>query len=94
MAGKVKVKLNHAALQDILDGEAMTRELWARGQRVLERAKDTAPVLTGEYKSKLRLEEAHTDRAVVRVAGYAHHTLVVEARTGNLARALDAARGE
>ena len=34
----------------------------------------------------------HTDRLVVRVAGSTDHDLVVEANTGNLARALDSAR--
>ncbi len=89
-----KLELNHAGLQELLNSQEVYSDLWKRGTRVLQRAKDTAPVVSGDYKDHLRLTEAHTDRATVRVAGYAKHTLVVEAAYGTLAKSLDAGRGE
>jgi hypothetical protein len=40
----------------------------------------------------LHIVQDTTDRAVVRVAGSTDHDWIVEHRTGNLARALDAGR--
>lgn len=60
-------------------------------QRVASAARASAPVDTGEYRDSIITVSATTDRAVERVVTTAPHGMVVEARTGNLARALDRA---
>lgn len=53
----------------------------------------TAPVDTGAYRDGITVWSDVTDRAVTRVGSTAPHARLVEANTGNLARALDAAGG-
>lgn len=88
-----KVTLNHAGVRALLNDEGVRTELTRRAERVLAAAKASAPVESGEYRDNLHIEQATTDRAVTRVVGDTRHSLVVEAHTGNLARALDAAGG-
>lgn len=64
-----------------------------RAERVLSAAQSGAPVETGTYQASLRIEDVTTDRAVARVVASVDYAHVVEANTGNLARALDAAGG-
>lgn len=92
MAG-VKVKLNSAGIRALLNSSGVRADLTRRAERVLEAARASAPVDTGEYRDNLHILEDSTDRAVVRVGSTVPHGLVVEAKTGNLARALDAAGG-
>lgn len=67
---------------------AMTR---AAAARSMAAAIASAPVDTGEYKSKIRLERVDTNRIVMfRVVADSEHALVVESRTGNLARSVRA----
>lgn len=90
---RVKVKLNSAGMKSLLNDAGVAAELERRGQAVLATARATAPVDSGEYRNSLFLIPATTDRAVVRVGTRAPHGGIVEWRTGNLARALDAAGG-
>lgn len=95
MATSVKIKLNHSEIQQLLNGgQGVDAMLRAKAERVLSSAVGSAPVDTGAYRAGLHIEETHTDRLVVRVAGSTDHDWIVEARTGNLARALDAAGGD
>lgn len=85
-------KLNHPGIQSYLDGGHGVREmLHAKAAAALSAAQSNAPVDEGEYRDGLHIEEAHTDRLVVRVAGSSDHDWIVESRFGVLARALDAA---
>ena len=86
-----RVKLNGAGVKKILNSEETMAALRGPGRRVLSAAQSGAPVDTGEYLDSLQIIETHTDRAVVRVVTTAPHGLIVEAATGNLARALDSA---
>lgn len=86
-----KVKLNSAEFRRILRSPGAFAALLPMGERVLAKAKADAEVATGEYRESLHLEQVITDRAVVRVVSKTDHSIAVEARTGNLARALDAA---
>lgn len=88
-----KVKLNHSGVRAVLNDSGVRAELTRRAERVLAAAKESAPVESGEYRDNLHIEQATTDRASVRVVSDTDHSLVVEAKTGNLARALDAAGG-
>lgn len=87
-----RVKLNRRGMDELLNGEVARRATRGPAERVLSAARASAPVDTGEYRDSLRLVEDSTDRLVQRVVATAAHGMVVEARTGNLARALDAAR--
>ncbi len=94
MAKGIRVDLNKGTLQEYLDGQHGVREeLTGRAGRVLAAARAAAPVATGEYRDGLHISEDHTDRLAVRVGSSADHAWIVEARTGNLSGALDAAGG-
>lgn len=88
----IRVKLNHGGMGELLRSAGVRADLTARMERALSAAKAAAPVASGAYRDGLHLVQATTDRAVVRIAGSTDHDFVVEADTGNLARALDGAK--
>lgn len=66
--------------------DRLTKE---RANAVLRAARATAPVKTGDYKRGLKITKTQSRyRNVYRVVGDDPKTLLVEAWTGNLARAL------
>lgn len=85
------LKLNYSGMGDLLKSDSVRAELTARMQRCLDAAQANAPVLTGAYRDGLHIEQATTDRAVVRVIGSSDHDWYVEAETGNLRRAFSQA---
>lgn len=88
---KVRIDLSHAGMAALLKSDAVRDELKSRAEKVLAQARESAPVETGAYRDSLTIVEDTTDRAAVRVTSTAPHGFIVEAATGNLARALDAA---
>lgn len=88
-----RVKLNSPGMAALLKSSDVRAFVTDRAEQVLAAAQDAAPVASGEYRDSLHLVQDTTDRAVTRVASDAPHAYVVEANTGNLARALDAAGG-
>lgn len=88
----VRIKLNSRGMRDLLNSGSVGAYLEGKIQRGLAAAKANAPVKTGEYRNALHVELAHTDRVVARIVGGTDHDMIVEADTGNLARALDAAK--
>lgn len=93
---KVRVVLNDAGIRELLNSAGVRAELTRRMGPVLATAISNAPVGKvdgGTYRDSIHMEQATTGRAVVRVVSDSDHALVVESRTGNLARALDAAGG-
>lgn len=92
MASGIRVTLNHAGMGALLKSDAVRDGLTARAEQALAAAQASAPVESGAYRDSLHLEQDTTDRAVVRVVSDVDYAMVVEANTGNLARALDAAR--
>lgn len=86
-----RVKLNHGGMAAMLKSDEIRAAITPHAERVLAAAKASAAVATGTYRDDLHLEHATTDRAVVRVVSSVPHGMVVEANTGNLSRALDAA---
>lgn len=87
----VRIQLNSAGMRELLQSAGVRADLRGRGERVLAAAQASAPVASGEYRASLHIEETTTDRAAVRVVSDSDHALEVEARTGNLSRALDSA---
>ena len=64
----------------------------AAAEKVLARAKATAPVDTGAYRKGLQIKKTGAaTRDVYLVVGTDWKTLLVESKTGNLARALKGA---
>ena len=88
-----RVTLNHGGMRALLNDAGVRADLTRRMGPVLGEAVASARVATGAYRDSLRIEQATTDRAVVRVVADVPHSFVVQASTGNLARALDAAGG-
>ena len=91
---RAKVVLDHAGMKALLNDPGVRADLTSRMQPVLAAAIAKAPFATGAYKASISLVQATTDRAVVRVVADAPHALLVESKTGNLARALSYAGGE
>lgn len=91
MASDTRVTIDHGGMRALLNDPGVRAELTSRMERVLAEAQSSAPVETGEYRSSIHIEQATTDRVAIRVVADSDHALVVEAKTGNLARALDAA---
>ena len=86
-----RVTMKSAGIKELLNSSGTRALLTSKAGPVLSAAQAGAPVATGEYRDSLKIVQDTTDRAVVRVVSTAPHGLIVEARTGNLARALDAA---
>lgn len=65
----------------------------AAGNRALATARATAPVDTSDYQRGLHIEHYQSRfRRTTRVVGSDEKTLLIESKTGNLARALKAAK--
>ena len=92
-----RVILNAAGVRELLSSAGVQAELERRMAPVLAEARATAPVDSGDYQRSLRLwAEVHSGRSrrvAVHVGSDAEHALAVQATTGNLSRALDAAGG-
>ena len=90
----IKIELNHASMEELLKSDEVRSALEDRARRVLAAAKANAPVRTGAYRDGLHVEiREHASRVVARVVGGSDHDMIVEAKHGTLARALDAAGG-
>lgn len=88
MARTPGFRLISPGMRELLNDPGVRGMLTTEASSVLARAKATAPVDTGEYLASLRIIQDTTDRAVVRVGSSDPKAMVVEARTGNLARAV------
>lgn len=92
MPGSVRITINPAGIRELLNRAETRAMLTEKANRVLAAAQAGAPVESGAYKASLHVEQGTTDRAVVAVVAGTDHAFVVEANTGTLRRALDAAR--
>lgn len=89
--GRVKVKLNHHGMAELLSSAAVEADLLARGERVKSAGQASAPRETGDYADNIIVyAEKHKDRVVVKIGSTSDHASAVESNTGNMARALDA----
>lgn len=85
--------LRNKALADFLKSEEAREVCEPIAEATLARAKADAPVRTGAYRNSLKIVNDTTDRAVVRVGSSLPYAGLVEALTGNLARALNGGGG-
>lgn len=88
-----RTKLNGRGMNELLNSNTVGRDLERRMRPALARAQLSAPVVSGDYEASLRLVRDKTDRQRVRLVSDVPYAFAVEARTGNLARALDEAGG-
>jgi len=90
----VRVEINYDGIRELLNSDDVRADLTRRMERVESAAVSSAPIgSSGAHRDSIHLEQATTDRAVVRVVADSDHSLGVEARTGHMARSLDAAGG-
>lgn len=82
-------KLDSAGMKELLNEDFVRDDLTERAGRVLSQAQAGASEGV-EYQ----IEQATTDRAVVRVGSESEGVLFIESATGNLLRALDAGGGD
>ena len=88
------IRFNPGFFDSIMKSAGIKALTESAAKRVLARARETAPVDTSAYHDGLALEYKETAyRTVVRVVGHDKKTLLVESKTGNLARAMSAAKG-
>lgn len=88
-----KTKLLSPGMAALLRDPGVRADLTRRAERVADAARAAAPVVSGGYRDGIGVVSGTTDRAVARVVARAPHSHLVEAKTGNLSRALDAAGG-
>lgn len=88
---KVKVELIPSGMKELLRDRDVAKDMLRRMDRVAETARGTAVVLTGAYRDGITAWVEIEETAVGRAGSTVGHAKFVEADTGNMARALDAA---
>lgn len=87
-----RVEFHAGSLDEVLKSPALAAMLKKKAEAVAATARATAPVESGAYRDSIVVEvDQHPTRVVVHVAAKARHAHLVEANTGNLARALGSA---
>ena len=92
-SGDTSVEFNPRFFETVLRQPQVEALVDGTGDRALGIAKATAPVDSGDYRDGLHIE--HHDsryRRAARVVGGDDKTMIIESKTGNLARALKAAK--
>lgn len=89
----VDVSFNAQFFNEIMRSPAVQNMTRATAEKVLSAAQSTAPVDTGAYKAGLTITVKKAKyRDVILVVGTDWKTMLVESKTGNLARALKLAK--
>ena len=94
MAKPIKVRLNGRGMEELLKSDDVRKALTKRAKRVLAAAQADPHDESGDYEAGLHIEQATTDRAVVRVVSDDWKGHILEAKYGILSRALDEDGGE
>lgn len=84
----VKITLDHSEMKDFLTGSEVEIPLREIAEKAASKARSTAPVASGAYRDSIDVEVDETDRTVVRVVAHDWKAALIEAKTGNLKRAL------
>jgi hypothetical protein len=93
VAKKVTVDFNQAYFDNILRSAGVEALCQGKAEDALAIARSTAPVDTGAYRDGLEIEKVpHKYRDTYEVVGHDKKTLIIESKTGNLARALKAVK--
>jgi hypothetical protein len=92
-SGDTDVEFNERYFESVLRQPKVEALTDAVAERALSAAKSNAPVDTADYQRGLHLEHYNSRyRRTTRVVGSDEKTLLLESKTGNLARALKAAK--
>jgi hypothetical protein len=86
-----RITLNSAGMKALLNSGEVRAMLTGHAEGVLAAAQADPHDDSGDYERSLHIEQATTDRAVVRVVADVPYSHVLEANYGILARALDSA---
>lgn len=90
---KVTVEFNEGFFDEVLNSAGVRAAVDLAAQRAVSEAKATAPVDSGAYRDSIHVEhEQAQHRQVAKVVADVPYALYVEARTGNLARAIRKAK--
>lgn len=93
-SGDTEMRFNGGFFESILRTSPVEALVDGIGNRTLDIAQATAPVDTEEYRDGLHIEHHESRyRRTTRVVGDDPKTLIIESKTGNLARALKGAKG-
>jgi len=84
----VNVKLNRAGMAELLKSSGVRSSLDAPAAAAAAKMRGGAPRNTGALAASVTVWDDTTDRAVKRVGSRLDYALVVEARTGFMARSL------
>lgn len=92
-SGQVKVHFNDAFFDEILNSAGVRAMTRGAAEKALGVARANAPVDTGAYRDGLEVKAVqHAHRITFMVVGTDAKTMLVESRTGNLRKALKAAK--
>lgn len=88
---RMRFELIDSGMRELLNSAGVRSVLTGPAQNVLSACQSNPPYESGEYAAAFKLVSDSTDRAVERVINTAPHAMLVEARTGHMARALGSA---
>lgn len=87
-----RVELISSGVRQLLSDPGVTAEVERLAGQVLARARADAPSESGALRASLQIRTMNEDRVVVAVGSPLGYALRINAATGFLTRALDAAR--
>lgn len=82
------MQFNESFFQQLSTSSGVKRLVLEEAEKVAAIARDTAPVDSGDYKRGIEVQMKEQKRAVALVVGTDRKTMLIESKTGNLARAL------
>lgn len=92
-AGQTTVDFNQKYFDHILKSAGIVNLTKKKAEQAAKIARSTAPVDTGSYRDQIEVERAEFRyRTGFHVVGHDPKSLLIEAKTGNLARALKKVR--
>ena len=87
------MQFNDRFFEELGHSAGVTKLVKSKAERIAARARETAPVDTGEYRDHIKVKVKRAKfRNVALVVGEDPKTLLIEAKTGNLVKALRAER--
>jgi len=90
---RMKIKINHRGMAQILKSPEVAREVHHVAEDIKDLAYEFAPEVSGDYKRSLEVIDDETDRAVSLVNVGVDYGLQVEAKHAPLGRAANARSG-
>ena len=88
----MQVEFNNAFFEELSVSEPVTALVVEAAERVAQIARDGVPHITGDYANGIGVAVKHQKRSVALVIAADPKSMIIESKTGNLARALRAAK--